>query len=74
MKLDLPIALIKANHKTKIIEEPKEEILLTEIINNTGGASYLSYYLGLSAVLTLVVVLYICLCQYFSYIKKSYTY
>lgn len=55
MKLDLPIDLIKVNSKIKIAEEPEEEILLTEIINNT-SKSYLPYYLAISAVLTLVVV------------------
>ena len=72
MKLDLPIDLIKVNSKIKIAEEPEEEILLTEIINNT-SKSYLPYYLAISAVLTLVVVLYIGLYQYLSFSKEEKT-
>ena len=72
MKLDLPMDLIKVNSKIKIAEEPEEEILLTEIINNT-SKSYLPYYLAISAVLTLVVVLYIGLYQYLSFSKEEKT-
>jgi len=70
MKLDLPIHLITAINKTKIEEKPEQESKVEEIINNT-STSYSTYYLGISAVLTLVVVLYICLYQYLFFAKED---